>query len=106
MPGERRERMLAAGEAYALLDSFIYASHALLKTYDLNTPSGTVKMGHYLLDFTTIYRLDCNLIVRGQDAPAGAKYLQLTVAVREQLRQKLASYFARVPDEDLAELGG
>jgi hypothetical protein len=102
---ERREIMRATGEAYTLMECFIYAEDPRLKRYKLHVPGGPVDMGFYLLDFKSIYRIDCDLIVRGKDAPTGTKYLQLTVPVREQLRQKLASYFVRRPEEDQVFLG-
>jgi hypothetical protein len=100
-PAERRQKMITVGEAYALMDVFVYAEHPLLRRYDLPTQhSGMVVTGFYLIDFKSIYRVNCNEIVRGKDAPKGTKLLQLKLTAREELRQKLAYYFARIPEED------
>ncbi len=100
LPPERKEKLLAAGVSYTNLEIFIYAPHDLLEKYILNRKP-PIKMGYYLIDFKTICRIDCNEIEREKNAPTVTKILQLTIPVRQELREKLAFYYGRVPDEDL-----
>jgi hypothetical protein len=60
---------------------------------------------HWMIDFKSIVRVECNAIERGKPPPTGMKFLQLSIRAREGLRQKLALYFARVPEEDQGVLG-
>ncbi len=104
LSNERREELQAKGPAYAFVDCFIFESHDLLKTYTLyrKPPAKTIDIGHYMVDFKDIYRVNCEKIKRGANAPAGMKLLQLTVATRQKLRDKLALYFfGRQPCEKI-----
>lgn len=102
MSNNKKEELLAEGPAYAFLDCFVFESHDLLKKYtlDLKPPVKTIDIGHYMVDFKDIYRVNCEKIKRDANAPAGMKLLQLTVATRQKLRDKLALYFGRPPKED------
>ena len=64
-------RYLAAGDAFVFLDCFIYAPHPLLLEYEVKVGAKTgTKIGCYMADFGSIYRIDCNLIDRSKSAPA------------------------------------
>jgi hypothetical protein len=96
----RREKLLAEGEAYTNKELFIYAPHDLLAKYTLDYKP-PVEMHYYMIDFKTIYKIDCNQIDRDKDPPAEIKLLQLTVQTREELRRKLSLYYGQIPEEDL-----
>lgn len=104
-PAEKKQELKARGSGYICLECFVYKAHSLLKSYRLDRRGGAVEMGDYMVDFKSIYRVDCKLIERGRNAPSGLKLLQLTPYTREDLRDKLGYYFGRVPDEDRAILG-
>lgn len=105
IPPERKQAMTAGGPAYVFLEFFVYQAHDLLKRYELDRQGGPVEIGQYMVDFKSVYRVDCKLINRGAKAPSGLKLLQLTAYTREQLRDKVAYYFGRTADEDRAILG-
>ncbi len=102
-PFEQRQLNIAKGHSYIFIDCFIYEAHDLLRKYTLKRKErkgGPVEVGHYMVDFKSICRVDCNLVDRGKPAPPGTKILQLAVSRRQVLREKLSFYYARVPDED------
>jgi len=99
---ERKEKLQAQGMSYAFVDCFIYERHDLLETYtlDLKPPAKAITIGYYMVDFKDIFRVNCAKINRNAKAPDGMKILQLDVLTRQSLRNKLASYFGREPEED------
>ncbi len=58
---------------------------------------------YYMIDFRAAYKLNCDKITRkrqdNQDIPI-QKYLQLTVNARKKLRDKIAAYYSRIPEDD------
>jgi hypothetical protein len=81
----------------------VYAPNPIFETYELKKgKQAWPVVGHYMVDFKSIVRIDCALIERKREAPAGTKILELSVVARAQLRDKLAAYFGRIPDEDAA----
>lgn len=106
MPPERRESIRSQGLSYVFLDLFIYQDHPLLARYTLHRKAGAIDIGHYLVDFKGIFRVECDLVDRSKEPPAGLKILQLTALTRKELRDKLSFYFGRQADEDAKELLG
>jgi hypothetical protein len=102
LPEDRKQKMMASGDCYAMIECFVYAPHDLLKTYTLNIKPGPREVAHYLVDFKSIFRVQCQQIGRGVCAPRGTKILQLTKETRRELREKLSFYFGRLPEEDAA----
>ena len=103
LPPVRKQALLAVGLNYTFRDCFVYAPHDLLPKYELprrRQDGDPVDMGHYMVDFKTIYRVQCDKINRDGPAPPGTKVLQLKVAPRQDMREKLSLYFGRVPEED------
>ena len=101
LPPERQQALLSQKPSYVSVECFIYASHDLLEEYVLNTKEhGKVNLKHYMVDFKTIYRVECDKIKRDRDAPKGIKLLELTVQTRQLLRNKLVQYYSREADED------
>ncbi len=60
----------------------------------------TIETGYYMIDFLRTYKVNSEIIVKGGTAPASTKYLQLTPTARQELRDKIAYFYGRVPDED------
>jgi hypothetical protein len=101
----QRSAIMAKGTCYVLVELFVYEPHDLFETYTLKKGKDLSRdFRHRLVDFKKIFRVDCSQIDRNNDAPAGVKVLQLTDTVRAQLRDKLAYFFGRPPDEDVAAL--
>ncbi len=97
-PEKQAERQ-AQGLTYTCAELFIYQEHPLFPPYKL----GKREIGFYMIDFRAVYRLNCDKITREQQSEQKTpirKSLQLSVAVREQLRSKIANYYTRTPEED------
>ncbi len=106
LPDEEKTKRLTEGEALIVLECFVFAPHPHLGTYQLATKAGNVEQNHYLVDFGTTFRIECEAVSRDKPAPAGTKLLELSIATRTLLRNKIAAYFARVPAEDLVGISG
>jgi len=95
---EKQERM-SRGDVYALVEYFIYAPHDFLLPYPVKGQEGR-ETGYYMIDFRRICRIECNKIVKPDQAPLETKVLQISIETRREFREKLASYFGRTPEED------
>jgi hypothetical protein len=51
-----------------------------------------------MVDFKDIFRVRSKIVQRNNKIP---KVLQLSISTRSDLRKKIASFFERVPKEDL-----
>jgi hypothetical protein len=60
----------------------------------------------YMIDFKTIFCIKCNKIVKDNidNDILQSKCLELSPYARQELRDKLAFYYARVPEEDIVFL--
>jgi hypothetical protein len=99
LSAESKGELIARGPSYVFYECFVYEPHAIFGNYELKKGKESWTVGHRMVDFKSIFRVDCNQIERDRDAPAGTKILQLTNAARAQLRDKLLSYFGRDADE-------
>jgi hypothetical protein len=103
MTPEKRGEFLAKGPGYIFTECFVYEPNPLLTTYTLKKSTHEwPNVGHRMVDFKQIFRVECNQIERMRDAPEGTKLLELSIPIRSQLRDKLAAFFARIPEEDAA----
>jgi len=98
---DERQRRLSDGDAYALVEYFIYAPHDHLPKYTVNRKGGPIQTGYYLLDFRRIHRIECDKVANAKQAPLEPKLLQISIETRGELRDKLAWYFGRRPKEDI-----
>jgi hypothetical protein len=101
-PGEKANR-IAKGNAYVFADEFVYAPNALLPQYVVHIKGGNLETGFYVVDFRDSIKIACDQIQR-RYSPEAAKVLQLSVETRNFMRQKIADFYQRVPDEDAALL--
>lgn len=113
LPYDERQSRLAVGKAYTSVELFIYEPHLLLPTYTLKDRRSTSRdTNYYMVDFKDAYRIDCDLIIRPEQAIKNpnfssiseSKCLQLSISTRSELRYKLSAYYSRVPDEDKNEI--
>jgi len=99
---EEKQRYLAEGINYALLNLFIYEENEIFKKYLLRQQ----EIGGYMIDFKNIYTIKCAMIkrpekVKPEDAPIiESKVLQLSGQTRSELRDKIAYYYSKIPEED------
>lgn len=95
---EKQSELLDRGMSYAFFDCFVYAGHTLFAKYTLKKKNVSWEVVHRLVDFKSIFRVECARIEREHDAPSGIKVLELTTEARAQLRDKLTAYFGRNAD--------
>lgn len=99
---EEQEAIMAKGNQYALTNYFIYEQNDILKEYTLKKRN----IRYYMIDFRNINKIKCKMIKRSdklteEDAPLlESKALQLSVETRRELRDKIAYYYYRPPEED------
>jgi hypothetical protein len=86
--------------SYAFVDHFVYAPHELLPECKVNKKGGKITTGFHMIDFRRLYKIQCDGIQSAKQAPLHTKILQLSIATRQELRDKLTHYFGRVPAED------
>jgi len=104
MPLEQKANRLAKGQAYVLLDEFVYAPNELFNEYTVNRRDGNIQTRYYGVDFRDSIKIRCDRITNSKYSPGVSKILQLSVETRELLRRKIVSFYQRVPDEDAALL--
>jgi len=97
---EKEKRLDFRNPAYALREYFVYDQHTLLSTYELKWKGETKQIGHYVIDFRRVHKVECPMIKSPTECPLNAKVLQLSVDARTQLREKISDYFGKVPTED------
>ncbi len=97
---EKQRRLELAKPAYAFLEQFVYDQHVLLPSYELTWKGNPVSLGHYMIDFRRVHRVNCPAVKSPEKSPLHAKILELSIEARTELRDKLSYYFGRVPQED------
>jgi hypothetical protein len=105
LPQDRKQKLIGAGRGYTLLDLFVYEEHDLLPLYVVDRKGGNIDTRYHMIDFRNTFHIRCDKVVNAKQAPLEAKRLQLAAGTRELLRQKIAFYYGRVPDEDAALMG-
>lgn len=101
------EKEIAKGKSkpYTLLNLFIYEKHDILPIYNLRGND----TNYYMIDFRNVHTIKCDMIKRassmGQEEAeiTESKCIQLSEETREELRNKMAFYYGRVPEEDLPQ---
>ncbi|MBP8115220.1 MAG: hypothetical protein KAY50_07685 [Chitinophagaceae bacterium] len=95
---EERANLELAEPVYGFGELFIYGEHPKLPLYQIKYKTNTpISTKYYMIDFKDAFTVKSEKIVRGNKYP---KLLQLTIASRGELRNKLAAYYSRVPEED------
>jgi hypothetical protein len=101
---DEKNRRRNEGNAYALLEFFIYAEHTYLPKYKLKVKSVDIETSYYMIDFRRIFRVSCSKVRSPEESPIDTRILELSVDARRQLREKISQYYSRVPNEDLIVL--
>lgn len=95
---EKAQRLAhSPGKQYIILNEFVYEKHDLLPEYELTYKHNKVTINYYMIDFRNICRVQKSSDVN----PSAIKLLQLSIQARAELRDKLAHYFGRRPEEDV-----
>ena len=98
LPEAKKRDEELKGLSYAYLSYFVYDRHTILPKYNLTEK---IETDYYMIDFRTVYSLNCNKIIKADKAPIETKRLQLSVQTRTEFRDKISYYFGRTPDEDI-----
>jgi len=97
---EQKEERLSVGYEYAFVYLFVYERHDSLPKYALDRKGKPIETDYYMINFRNIHKLCCDKIITPKDAPIESKVLELSIETRQELRDKIASYYAAVPKED------
>ena len=106
LPSDVQTARLAEGDTYTLLEFFIYDEAPQLAAYTLRVGRDKAEqaVGHYMIDFSTVYRVRCKEVQQDGELRSAPKILELSVHARKELRDKLSFYYGRATDEDRAQL--
>jgi hypothetical protein len=101
MDTDKQAEVLSEAAKYTYLDCFVYEQNGFFPAYEVKRNSQTLAtLQCRMVDFKSIFRVECSLIAREQDAPTGIKVSELTMTTRARLRDKLTYYFSRNGDEE------
>lgn len=99
---EQRSEHELDGPQWVYIDIFFYKEHDLFEEYSIKKDNNIYNTRDYRIDFKEIYQLKCNKIQRNKIGVEilKSKCLELTIQTRDELREKIAFYYTRVPKED------
>jgi hypothetical protein len=97
LPNEKKNEIIGEGPSFSFKNFFIYSSNSLLPIYSISYKGSIYETGYYQIDFKDAYSLESKHIQREMNFP---KVLQLSKETRQELREKLSSYYYRVPEVD------
>jgi len=100
LPSQEKEKRLKEGYAYAFLEFFVYDKNELFPNYTIHRKEGNIETNYYMIDFRNTFKVSCEKIITPKDAPLESKLLQLSIQSISELRNKLAFYYGKVPEED------
>ena len=101
LPEEEKIKRKAQGVSYQFLDLFIYEEHKDLFEYEIgNARHETIKTSYYMIDFRNTFKVSCADLKKNKEKLLAAKLLQLSLEARKDLRDKIAHYYGRTPEED------
>lgn len=103
MPEKQRSERMAKGHAYGFVELFVYKEHLIFPEYTVHKKEGPLNTKHYMIDFRNAFRVNCSKIKKPDNVPIETKVLQLSIDARSELRDKISSYYTRLPDEDLVD---
>jgi len=101
---EQKAERMAKGYAYGFVELFAYEKNPLFPEYTIHRKGGRINTNYYMIDFRNTFRVNCSRIRKPNNVPIESKVLQLSIAARSDLRDKISFYYSRLPDEDLVAL--
>lgn len=96
---QKRSEIMLLEPSYQFSEKFVFDNNDKLEKYTLSHGKSNISIetNSYWVDFKDAFTISCNKIQRGNSY---SKILQLTTSSRHELREKLAWFYSRVPDED------
>ncbi|MDV0446814.1 hypothetical protein MsAg5_06710 [Methanosarcinaceae archaeon Ag5] len=82
------------------IQSFVYAGHDALPTYQLKYKDKELITNCYMVNFKDSIHVYSDEINRNNQNLNKCKHLELSVQTREELRNKISFFYSRIPDED------
>jgi len=99
---EEREKRVSEEPHFALTEFFVYEKHDLLPEYEINMKDvENIKTKYYMVNFKKTFNIKCDLINKNGDF--ALKVLQLSLGSRNDLRDKIGSFYSSRPIEDIVE---
>lgn len=90
---------LAEGTTYGFMNYFVYDKSDSLLPYDVKIDNALNSTTYYMIDFRNTIKVGSKSIETGR-LPIKSKILQLSIAGRTELREKLSYFYRRPPKED------
>lgn len=102
MSPEKQIEIMNEEPTYCYLELFVYEGCELFDSYSLSygKQKDIMKTNCYMIDFRSIYKINCEKIQSAVNAPLSVKKRQLSISTRNELRNKISSYFNKTPLED------
>jgi hypothetical protein len=101
LPESERTKRMGSGVAYSNNNIFIFKENEFLQSYSVGSVINNKPIKHetgcYYVNFKDICSIRSPKILLKTPF---IKILQLNISSREQLRNKLSHYYARIPEED------
>jgi hypothetical protein len=100
MRPEEKQRMMASGPAYMLIDKFIFPPDDALGEYEVNSKNlGKFNTGYFQISFKNTLSIRSAAFDRNKSYP---KILQMSIPSRTSLREKIGYFYSRIPEEDIS----
>ncbi|MDD4980790.1 MAG: hypothetical protein PHC54_05965 [Candidatus Omnitrophica bacterium] len=101
LPPEEQEKRKAIGISYALLELFVYQEHEYFPEYIItNAKRENSKTRFFMIDFRDNFKVNCEALKGDKGTLSDIKLLQLSANARKELRDKIADFYGRTPNED------
>jgi hypothetical protein len=100
-PQLEKDKRLKIGKAYAFVNLFVYAPLDEFSEYKIdNKRREQLNTKYYMINFRNIFKVNCDKVVAPKNFPMESKVRELSIETRGLLRNKIAYYYGRVPEED------
>ena len=102
MDGDEKTEIEMLGKGWHHIDKIFYDSNDLFTPYDIKLKDEEIiRTNSYIVDFSDIYNVKCSKIQKNNidKKILKSKFLELTENAREEIKEKIATYFSR-PAED------
>jgi hypothetical protein len=99
---EERQKRLQVGDRYAFVNLFVYEQNNHLTKYPYKKGREQAETSYYMIDFRSSHRVNCDKIISPERAPLELKVLELSSTTRQDLSDKVTSYYA-IEQEEIDE---
>lgn len=100
---EEKAKRLRVGERYAFVTLFVYEQNDHLQKHICRKGKEDFETGYYMIDFRRSHRVNCEKIISPEKSPLELKVLELSAETRQELSDKIISYFAIAEGEQVEE---